>query len=295
MRTIKFLIAALILLNSGVANAQTTISPISDEQAHEIVLNGTPDDVKKIINTENMNNEYNCQTPLTMAIRSILNVQSFGEKAPQYAIEKIKYLISLGANVNQETCADNARIPLTVVLKIPLEMQGLELIAEQTLDETLSNENEYCDISGIISKPCKDVTESEKNQIKELIHQSFNETTKHFIPYLMEMMKILVSNGADVNKKDTLRNRSPLHHAVEISSLLTAEPLIYLIQNGANVNSQDINGDTPLFFAAGLNNYGAVKTLISAGADTNILNNAGLSYDQVIGYQNYKSLQQIKN
>ena len=31
-----------------------------------------------------------------MAIRSILSIQDLGDKSPLYAIEKLKYLISLG-------------------------------------------------------------------------------------------------------------------------------------------------------------------------------------------------------
>ena len=295
-KIIGFLIFVIILLNAASLQAQNTPSQISDEQAHEIVLNGTPDDVKKLIQSGyDVNKVYLCNTLLNTAIKSILNIQNFGDKAPQYAVEKLKYLISLGADVNQETCTDNARIPLTLVLKIPMEMQGLELIAERAIEEKLNNENEYCDIAGIISKPCKEVTEDEEKLLKSLVHQSFDKTKKNFVPYLMEMMKILVSNGADVNKKDTIRNRTPLHHAVELPSKLTTEPLIYLIHNGANVNAKDINGDTPLFFAAGLNNNDAVRILISAGADTNIRNNEGLLYNQVIGYQNYKTIQQIKN
>ena len=147
----------------------------------------------------------------------------------------------------------------------------------------------------MISKPCKNVTKNERKQIENMVHQSFDETKKFFIPYLMDMIKIVLSNGGDINKRDTARNRTALHYAVEIPSRLTTEPLLYLIRNGANVNAQDVNGDTPLFFASGVENDEAVRILISAGADVNIRNNEGLLYNQVIGYQNYKSLKQLKN
>lgn len=57
------------------------------------------------------------------------------------------------------------------------------------------------------------------------------------VPYLMDMLKLLVENGADINKKDTARGRTALHHAVEIPAELTVEPIHYLIQKGANINS----------------------------------------------------------
>ena len=57
----------------------------------------------------------------------------------------------------------------------------------------------------------------------------------------------------------------------------------FLIERGANVNAQDINGNTPLFIAYSCNNISAVNLLINAGADVTIRNRDGLLYNQVIG------------
>lgn len=51
-KTIGFLIFVIVMLSAVSLLAQNTSSQISDEQAHEIVLNGTPDDVKKLIQLE---------------------------------------------------------------------------------------------------------------------------------------------------------------------------------------------------------------------------------------------------
>ena len=51
-KTISFLIFVIVMLSAVSLLAQNTSSQISDEQAHEIVLNGTPDDVKKLIQLE---------------------------------------------------------------------------------------------------------------------------------------------------------------------------------------------------------------------------------------------------
>lgn len=51
-KTISFLIFVIVMLSAASLQAQNTSSQISDEQAHEIVLNGTPDDVKKLIQLE---------------------------------------------------------------------------------------------------------------------------------------------------------------------------------------------------------------------------------------------------
>ena len=45
-KTISFLIFVIVMLSAASLQAQNTSSQISDEQAHEIVLNGTPDDIK---------------------------------------------------------------------------------------------------------------------------------------------------------------------------------------------------------------------------------------------------------
>lgn len=51
-KTIGFLIFVIVMLSAASLQAQNTSSQISDEQAHEIVLNGTPDDIKKLIQLE---------------------------------------------------------------------------------------------------------------------------------------------------------------------------------------------------------------------------------------------------
>ena len=51
MKIIKLLIIALIFFKPEIVHAATP--QISDEQAHEIVLNGTPDDVKSLFKRVN--------------------------------------------------------------------------------------------------------------------------------------------------------------------------------------------------------------------------------------------------
>ena len=49
-KIISFLFLLMgFLLNADVSYAQSKTSQISDEQAHEIVLNGTPDDVRNFV------------------------------------------------------------------------------------------------------------------------------------------------------------------------------------------------------------------------------------------------------
>ena len=64
---------------------------------------------------------------------------------------------------------------------------------------------------------------------------------------------------------------TPLHYAVDrglydIASLL--------IKNGANVNAQDDNGDTPLMLAVTCEFEEIVTLLLELGADVNLVNSS---------------------
>ena len=306
MNTRKLLASAVVMLClSTNINAQQSVSisnpPVELQTAHtadkiqSAILFGSPDDVKALIRSQaDANAMYECNTPLTLAIRSILGIQEQRQDALKYSIEKIKYLIAQGADVNQEICQRNARFPLVVVLAMPLELQGYEELSNQAIDIELQK-NGYYNIPNLISKPCKDITKDEISAVKATMHNAFLEVRKTTVPYLMDMLKLLVENGADINKKDTLRGRTALHHAVEIPSELTIEPIHYLISKGADINSPDFDGNTPLFIAEMANNKEAVKLLIKAGADTTIRNKYGVRYNEVIGLRASPSLKDIIN
>jgi ankyrin repeat protein len=55
-----------------------------------------------------------------------------------------------------------------------------------------------------------------------------------------------------------------------------------MIDAGANLNVQDKNGNTPLHNAARFGNEEIADILIEAGADVNILNNAGKHWDELM-------------
>ena len=70
--------------------------------------------------------------------------------------------------------------------------------------------------------------------------------------------EILLSYGANIKLKDSM-GRTVLHHAVEKSNKV--EYLEFLLNNGADVNSVDIRGETPLFVAELNNKLEFVKFL----------------------------------
>ncbi len=255
---------------------------ITDEQAHVIILNGTPDDVKKLLeNNSDVDRIFLCNTLLNTAIKSM--VSGSNAKYPNNAIEKVKILIEGGANVNKIACSQEQAItPLGWVALLPVQSYEVEYDEIKRLEELTKTESEYCDLPNIISKPCKDITSEELKSIKEIVHQIYSEARKQYNPLFLDMLKLLIENGANVNQKD-FAGQTALHKAALTPRGETLELMKYLIAKGADVNAQDLEGNTPLFIAFAIKNSDAVNLLIASGANTSIKNNEGITYDLVEG------------
>lgn len=301
MRNIKVFVICLLsfsVLFSGFYVSETfalddeetptvLVSPQSDEEIQTLILQGTPEDLQERLKSKfALNNIYLCNTPLSVAIRSMAFSSDFlGINAPDYAIKKVELLIDAGADVNQlRTCSDNAQLPLIQVLALPLEMNAMVEIANQAVDYALESGEEMCELPTMNPQPCKNITTEDVREVKRNIREAFAAEQKRIVPYMMNMIELLVKHGADINKQD-VRKTTALHHAAEIPQDITLKPLKYLIENGANINAQDINGNTPLFIAYAVNNPEAVKLLLNAGADITIRNNNGLLYNEVTGHR----------
>ena len=93
--------------------------------------------------------------------------------------------------------------------------------------------------------------------------------------YDMEMMALLVNNGANVNSLWRGRRMTALHRFID------PESVRFLVDKGADVNAIDDFGDTPLHRI--LKGYlinqkkESVEILIAAGADVNALNFDGMT------------------
>ena len=83
-----------------------------------------------------------------------------------------------------------------------------------------------------------------------------------------ECMKVLIKKGADVNIKRRNDKWSPLHSAIGTQHhACFPKCIIYLLENGAEVDAMDENKNTPLYIAVSSNNFNAVDLLIKYGAD----------------------------
>ncbi len=270
-----------VFSSSSLAMAQSKTSPISDEKAHEIVMTGTPDDVRKLLDSGyDVNKVSYCNTLLTEAVLSAAR-GIYARKHPTYALEKIKILVNAGADVNLIPCPGLSMPALHWAVSLPAELKNLEHDANEIIDEKIKNNIGECNFPGIVAKPCHEITQKEREMIGEAIKDAMQLAYSTFTPYFIEIIDFIISKGGNVNLKAGISGVSPLHLAAANPQEISLEPLKYLIKAGADLNIQDDKGSTPLFWAYGFNNNKAVDLLIEAGADKKITNKDGNLYSEV--------------
>jgi len=98
-----------------------------------------------------------------------------------------------------------------------------------------------------------------------------------------KVMQDILKNPELINSKSSY-NMTPLHYAVQYES--REKFAEFLISMGADLNSKDKDGRTPLLIAINNCNWDMIKLLLSSGADVNVVNNIGqgtLHYGARIG------------
>jgi ankyrin repeat protein len=89
-----------------------------------------------------------------------------------------------------------------------------------------------------------------------------------------KIIELLLANGADVNTKDNVFGRTPLHCAIDgpksPSDIAAASPkkkvVELLLTSGADVNAEDSYGDTPLDYAVQIGDSDVKELLRKYGA-----------------------------
>jgi len=100
--------------------------------------------------------------------------------------------------------------------------------------------------------------------------------------YRVEIVRSLLSAGADPNANSNHRCSGPLHYAADgyitgpvWDAKRQVETIQCLLEHGANINAQDKNGATPLNRAVRTRCAEAVRFLLKAGADPLLKNKPG--------------------
>lgn len=95
----------------------------------------------------------------------------------------------------------------------------------------------------------------------------------------LEEMEFALKNGEQVNSRDDMLNTTPLLAAItDLNRNRAAKKVIFLINNGADVNAKDDEGLSPLSLAVSKeHSTDIIEKLIAAGADIEAADIQGLS------------------
>ena len=106
------------------------------------------------------------------------------------------------------------------------------------------------------------------------------------------LVRLLLSRQLSANTSNHFGD-APLHFAVQLNALANdpgALSVKQLCERGAEVDSKNRNGSTPLLEAAASGNIEAIKTLLAYGANINHQNNRGLSALMLAVSNNHKAV-----
>ncbi len=213
--------------------------------------------IAKYINVNQKSNNAEQVTSLWMA-------------AQEGAVESVKILLSLGADVDSPRVS-NGLTPLHVALQGGYTEVMKELISNgAALD--------LQDVSGnnLLHLTCK--LEGGLDVIELLLAKSFDVNAKSVgggtailqaaVRNDLTTVKFLLSKSADLNILDDggkhIIHYAALHNALNIIEFLKA-------QNASLINSTDNDGRSPLWLAVAKNNVETVKYLLASGAKANIV------------------------
>jgi hypothetical protein len=119
---------------------------------------------------------------------------------------------------------------------------------------------------------------NQENVFKQLkIYLIKNDVPKFKKLFIQHMYNINIEKGDEL--ENTLLMLSVIYHCKEI--------LEFLIERGANVNTQNIYLNTPLHYASSHKNYKLIDILIKNGANEKIKNRFGQSYFECGKFEHY--------
>ena len=168
--------------------------------------------------------------------------------------------ISEGIATESVICNDNEEFQNAFVKKIAEVKSSLNSITKQSfglLDDSLHQAITKKDIGKMteLLESGVNIESRDNADNTPLIHASCNN---------LEAMQFLVLQGANVNSYNRLTGSTSLHEAAERGQI---EMMTLLLDNGADIESQNNRGFTPLFSAAKSGKLEAVKLLLERGAN----------------------------
>ena len=204
-------------------------------------------------------------------------------------LDAVKYLIEHGADIN---CHDEQGLtPLRHAARRG-QKEIAQMLLEKDADITvldsvgrtaigLAKQYGHTEIVELLSKRARQL-DPEKEIMTIFDYAAIGDTEK---------IKSLIATGQDVNTKSK-SGATALHWASSFGHIETAE---LLIQNGANVNSQDNTNSalTPLQLACSSGNKAVAELLLANGADISVINNAGDTALDIASQRNYPEIVEL--
>lgn len=220
------------------------------------VLNSTDGLFEAMITSSNINSvDSEGNTPLLIALQK------------NASLEKIKYLIDLGTNVNARNREGNSAL-YYAVLNDNREI-GMMLLAQNANIFSANNK----DISPLKLALTTSSNEWLINSNTIIKTDGSGNTALHYAAdwKLSKASAWLIQKGAAVNARNA-NGQTPLFNAAKSNAVNT---ITVLVNKGADINSRDTLGSTPLHAAVRWNATKAADKLISLGIDPNTQNVAG--------------------
>lgn len=197
------------------------------------------------------------------------NIMAYANKSPlllvysakNNSVSSLMYLIDQKYDLTFVDIDGNTVLHHIVSMNVN-EKEIVELI-DRVLEETYKSllnikNNEGITVLDLATNVGKKKVFSRLVQDSTILHEAVNKDN-------IEMVKLLVENGVDVNKENEY-SYTPLHLAVEKNNI---EIVRFLVENKANVNSENEYSSTPLHLAVSKNNIEMVRLLVENGADVN--------------------------
>jgi len=249
-----FLLAALVIMSSACAAGR-------DSLLLKASADGDTSQVKTLLaEGADVNFRQGCRTPLLNAVAG---------NHP----ETVSVLLKAGANDNERDC--DGRTPLLFAAQHGYD-EVRTLIFRKGEPLPTPTPPAYASL-----KPANGRAELNEQLFSLVGNVIATEMGQSEVPANLSAARELIAKGADVNAVDsgqTLLIRAAQNGHIEMMRLL--------LGHGADVNGRDDRGRTALMVAAGSDDVDMVELLLSKGADVNLKDNDGFtawSGSEVVG------------
>lgn len=228
-----------------------------------------------LVNTDNViSRDSFGNTPLHIAVTTdIPSTGTDGSLNPDrkysLAAQSIKYLLSLGADINARNRSGDTPLSLAVQKN---KRQAGEVLLAAGADIFVTNTDNYSPLRLALSAGGE---RQEWLLTSEVINSTdgSGNTPMHYAAEwkLNNAITALVEKGSSVNAQNA-NGQTPLFSAVHADS---PDGIALLIRNGAQKNARDYLGNTPLHTSIRWDTFNAARTLIASGVDIDPQNLAG--------------------